>query len=193
MHYIIGLGNPGEEYADTRHNAGRILLENLIKTERLPTPVNSAKLGGLISEGVLSGKEIQILLPNTFMNQSGQAVKKLCPVEETEKLVVIYDDVDIPLGEVKISYDRGDGGHNGLKSIVETLGTKEFVRVRVGIAAKGMMEAAVRPTGDKLGKYVLGRFTKRELEELTAVTDNVTSALKAILTKGHQAAMNEIN
>lgn len=193
MYYIIGLGNPGEEYADTRHNAGRILLENLIKTERLPAPVNSAKLAGLLSEGVLYGEEVRILLPNTFMNQSGQAVKKLCPVEEIEKLIIIYDDVDIALGEVKISYDRGDGGHNGLKSIVETLGTKEFIRVRVGIAAKGMMEAAVRPTGDKLGKYVLGRFTKRELEELMVVTDKVTLALKAILTKGYQAAMNEVN
>jgi len=193
MYYIIGLGNPGEEYADTRHNAGRIILESLIKSERLPAAVNSAKLGGLLSEGVLFGEEVRILLPNTFMNQSGAAVKKLCPEDETNKLIVIYDDVDIPLGEVKISYDRGEGGHNGLKSIVETLGTKEFIRVRVGIAAKGMMEAAVRPTGDKLGKYVLGRFGKRELEELMAVTAIVTEAIKAILTKGFQAAMNEIN
>lgn len=193
MHYIIGLGNPGKEYEDTRHNAGRILLESLIETEHLPATVKSAKLGGQISEGVLFGEEVQILLPETFMNQSGMAVKKLCPLEETEKLIVLYDDVDIPLGEIKISFDRGDGGHNGLKSIVETLGTKEFIRIRIGIAARGMMEAAVRPTGDKLAKYVLGRFSKRELEELMAVTSKLASALEAILTKGHQAAMNEIN
>lgn len=193
MYYIIGLGNPGKEYEDTRHNAGRILLELLIKSERLPTAVNSAKLGGQVSEAVLFGEEVRILLPDTFMNQSGMAVKKLCPLDETDKLIVMYDDVDIPLGEVKISYDRGDGGHNGLKSIVETLGTKEFIRIRVGIAARGMMESPVRPTGDKLARYVLGKFSKKELEELVGVIDKVALAFKATLTKGYMAAMNEIN
>lgn len=193
MYYIVGLGNPGEEYEDTRHNAGRRLVSSLIASERLPDAVNSAKLGGLLSEGVLFDEEVKILLPNTFMNQSGTAVKKLCPAEELDHLIVVYDDVDIPLGEIKISFDRGNGGHNGLKSIVDTVGSQEFIRLRIGIAAKGMMEAAVRPSGDKLGKYVLGKFTKRELEELKETEPLFKQALSAILQKGYQVAMNEVN
>jgi peptidyl-tRNA hydrolase, PTH1 family len=193
MFYIVGLGNPGQEYEDTRHNAGRLILGAVTKNERLPTAVNSAKLGGLLSEGMLFGAEVRTFLPNTFMNQSGTAVKKLCEGGAVKDLIVVYDDVDIPLGEVRVSFDRGDGGHNGLKSIIETLGTKEFIRVRIGIAAKGMMEAAVRPSGDKLAKYVLGKFTKRELQELVDLQPLVASVLEVILTSGYEVAMNKFN
>ncbi len=134
MHYIVGLGNPGEKYKNTRHNIGWTVLDYFIENEGLPGLVDSAKYAGSMSTGVVNGQEVTILYPNTFMNKSGSAVRKLVPKEEAEKLVVVYDDVDLPVGDIKVSVGRGAGGHNGVASIIESLGSKDFVRVRVGIA-----------------------------------------------------------
>jgi PTH1 family peptidyl-tRNA hydrolase len=194
MYYIVGLGNPGETYEATRHNVGWMVLDNFIATSGLPTPVISSKYVGRLSEGVVNGCEVRCVYPETYMNKSGSAVAKLVPREATHQLVVLYDDVDLPLGEVKVSFGRGDGGHNGIKSIVNSIGTKDFVRVRIGICPTSFWtRAPKRPQGAKLPKYVLGKFTTRERQVVQEVSQRVHEILLTILTDGYPAAMNQWN
>lgn len=194
MYYIVGLGNWGEKYENTRHNVGFLLLDGLVADFGLPKPEAKMPYEGLYTEGKIEGEEVAILFPTTFMNNSGLAVRKLVSPQEIENLVVIYDDVDLPLGKIKISKDRGDGGHNGIKSIIHHLGTKDFVRVRVGIAPLHTETGLpVRPEGEKLGNYVLNKFSKRELEELEAVKVKIKEAMNLIVNNGVVKAMNEFN
>jgi PTH1 family peptidyl-tRNA hydrolase len=194
MFYLVGLGNPGEEYSKTRHNIGRAVLLRVAKKHGLPQPVESAKYAGSISEGMLYKTEVTILLPDTYMNKSGSAVRKLVPdKEEAKRLVVIYDDVDLPVGEVKLSVGRGSGGHNGIESIIGALGTRDFMRIRVGIAGRGFFGRVKRPKGENLSKHVLGAFKRGEEKQLAEVDEKVDGALKLIIEKGIDAAMNRFN
>lgn len=194
MHYIVALGNPGEEYKDTRHNVGFLMLDYVVEKLGLPTPIYSIAYEGRMTKGKINGEEIICLYPETFMNHSGVAVKKLVPIDETGNLIVIYDDVDLPLGKVKISKGRGAGGHNGIKSIIASMGDKEFVRVRVGISPINTETGLpVRPQGDKLSNFVLKKFTKGELEELDKVKENLSRLLEVIVKDGVGIAMNEGN
>lgn len=192
MFIIVGLGNPGERYETTRHNAGRIVLKNSLDRLGLPDMVSSSKSGGQISEGVIENTPATVFFPDSYMNESGRSVRKFLS-EPTDSLIVVYDDIAIPLGEFKLSFGRGDGGHNGLASIIAATGTKDFVRVRVGIAPKTWWGTVVRPTGDKMSTYVLGNFTKRELGKLNDITENVTEAINLIVAKGPLLAMNKFN
>jgi len=192
MFYIIGLGNPGTQYARTRHNVGWMALDHLT-TLGLPAAVSSSKYAGRISEGVLGGEEVMLLYPDTFMNKSGSAVKKLVAKGDEGQMVVVYDDVAIPVGEIKVSFGRGDGGHNGIKSIVDSMGTKEFARVRIGIAPKSFFGKTKRPTGERLTKHVLGDFKKREQKELEEGLEKAQVAITLIVQDGVEKAMNILN
>ncbi len=194
MHYIVVLGNPGEEYENTRHNVGFLMLDYVVEKLDLPTPNYSMAYEGRLTKGNINGEEAMFLYPETFMNHSGMAVRKLVPTNEIGNLIVVYDDVDLPLGKIKISHGRGDGGHNGIKSIISSLGDKDFIRVRVGISPVNTETGLpVRPQGDKLGDFVLKKFTKGELEELDKVKENVFRLLKVIIKDGVSIAMNEGN
>ena len=165
-----------------------------MKVFDLPAPTYSMAYEGKVSKGKINDQDVMCLYPETFMNNSGLAVKKLVPKDEAEKLIVIYDDVDLPLGKIKVSKDRGDGGHNGIKSIIQHLGTKDFVRVRVGIApVNNETGLPVRPSGNGLGNYVLNKFSKRELEELDKTKVEVKELIEMILTNGVTKAMNKFN
>lgn len=197
MFYIIGLGNPGEKYQHSRHNVGWLMVDAFVELLGLPGFVASSKYAGAVSEGVVLGVEVSVLKPDTYMNKSGSAARKLVPQGEESRMVVVYDDVDLPLGEFKVSVGRGDGGHNGIKSLVSSLGTKEFVRVRIGIAQKTVWPwekgETRRPSGTALPRFVLKDFTRREHEALTALAPRVANCLKTILTDGPEAAMNRFN
>ncbi len=193
MFYIVGLGNPGEKYKNNRHNVGWMALDYVIETLGMPKPMASSKYGGHISEGAIEKTEVIFLYPDTFMNNSGSAVKKLVPKGEESNLIVVYDDIDIPVGEIKVSIGRGDGGHNGVKSIIKSLDTKDFVRVRVGIAPKNIFGQTKRPTGARLPKHVLGDFKKGEEKKLTETFETVTRALNCIVSEGIEKAMNTYN
>lgn len=193
MFYIVGLGNPGKRYKNTRHNVGWMVLDYMVDTLGLPEAYSSSKYAGRISEGALATDEVVLLYPDTFMNQSGSAVKKLVPKGESEKLIVVYDDVDLPVGEIQISQGKGSGGHNGVSSIVSALGTKNFVRVRVGIAGKSLFGQTKRPTGARLPKHVLGDFKRREQKELIEVFPEASEAIVMIIKEGIQKAMNRYN
>lgn len=194
MYIIVGLGNPGNEYESTRHNIGRIILSNIASHHSLPSFTKSSAYSGLLSEGVLHTNEVGILFPTTFMNNSGTSVTKyLKDKGALEMLTVMHDDIDLVFGEVKISYDRGHGGHNGVKSIIGAVGDKKFIRIRIGIAQKGFFGGIKRPVGDKLVDFVLSKFKSGEMKQLPEITKKVDRALELILTKGHQSAMQEIN
>lgn len=194
MHYIVGLGNPGAEYKNTRHNIGFTVLEHFVTHADFSALYTSSKYQGRVSEGVVEGNEVTVLLPDTFMNASGGAVKKLVPQKEAEHLMVVYDDIDIPFGEIKVSFDRGAGGHNGIKSIIESLGTKDFVRVRVGVATRSIWTGKLkRPKGDALASYVLGSFTAKEVKELPQVQDTIREVITLFVTQGREKTMNTFN
>jgi len=194
MHTIVGLGNPGDEYKNTRHNVGWIVLEEIITKHTLPSLVKSNGYGGMLSEGVLYGAEVGILLPTTFMNNSGTSViKYLKEHGELETLVIVHDDIDLPFGEVRIGFDRGAGGHNGVKSIIDACNSKAFIRIRIGIAKKGFFGGIKRPTGEKLSDFVLSTFKSGELKELQEIGEKVNRALELILTRGVKDAMQEVN
>ena len=198
MYYIVGLGNPGERYQNTRHNIGWLVLDALVTDVRLPQPVQSAQYSGWVSQGQWKGENITVLYPDTFMNNSGSAVKKLLPASESNQLVVLHDDIDLPLGEVRVAFGRGSGGHNGISSIINNLGTKDFVRVRVGVAKTAFwpwqQDKIRRPAGGgALEKFVLGEFTRREQESLYEAVKIASAATLATIEKGYVVAMNEYN
>jgi peptidyl-tRNA hydrolase, PTH1 family len=194
MFTVVGLGNPGDEYRDTRHNVGFAVLGAFVAENRLPSFVQSSRYAGLISEGVFNGADVGILLPTGFMNNSGVSVAKYIKEHESsEQLIVVHDDVDLPFGEVRVSFDRGAGGHNGVQSIINTCITKRFVRVRVGVARKNIFGIIGRPRGDALSSFVLGKFTKSESAHLPEISTKVTTALTLIVTKGVEHAMQECN
>lgn len=194
MYYIVGLGNPGKEYKNTRHNVGFTLLEAFVANVGLPSLHTSKTYNGLLSQGMVAGQEVTVFLPETFMNLSGGAVKKLVPKDELEKMVVVYDDIDLPLSSIKISFGRGAGGHNGIKSIVETLGTQDFLRIRVGIAQKSIWTGKLkRPKGEALASFVLGTFSSREQKELETVAQMMPEVFAVFVNKGKEAVMNKFN
>ena len=161
MYIVVGLGNPSAEYAKTRHNTGRMAADNV-----------RDKVSG-----------IKVFVPDTFMNKTGSAVAKVVKSKRAaEKLIVIYDDLDLPLGTMKISYNRGSGGHKGLESIIRALKTREFIRIRIGIGKKSDVE-----------KHILGNFSKLEMEKLKKVFKGVVTAVETIIEEGLQPAMTEFN
>jgi len=198
MYYIVGLGNPGEKYQNTRHNIGFMVLDTLSISTELPLPVPKAQFSGRISEGKWQKETVIMLYPDTFMNNSGGAVKQIVPTNLINHLVVIHDDVDLALGQVKVSFARGSGGHKGVASIINKLGTKDFIRVRVGVAKISFWpwqkEIVKRPnSGKDLEKFVLSNFGKKEQEILVTAKEKACLAVKMIIAQGYVVAMNHFN
>jgi peptidyl-tRNA hydrolase, PTH1 family len=194
MYTIVGLGNPGDTYAHTRHNVGWTMLMDVIEKRGLPSLVKSGQFSGLLSEGILSGSEVGILLPTTYMNKSGSATRTYIRERgDPEKLIVVHDDVALPLGDVRISYDRGAGGHNGVKSVIDAMTHARFARVRIGIAPKNIFGMVKRPTGDKLSDFVLGEFKSGEQKQFPEIVEKVDRALELIVTQGIEQAMQKCN
>lgn len=192
---IVGLGNPGEEYAETRHNTGRIMLDAFRKSAGLPEFSPKAKYSALASEGKVGKESVLLLEPETFMNKSGSSFKNIAMnPKKAEKVVVVYDDLDLPFGKVKISFNRGSGGHKGIESIVRALKTEAFVRVRVGISPETPSGKLKKPQGEKaVGDFILGKFKPAEEAELKKIAKRVTEALEAILAEGRELAAGKIN
>ncbi len=200
---LVGLGNPGEEYKTTRHNTGRIVLESFRKKNGFSDWESDKKLKALVSEGTLRplgvarGKQQKVLLvePETFMNKSGVSIAPLVKSKKAaESLVVIHDDLDIPLGSMKISFNRGSGGHKGIESIKRAIKTEAFVRVRVGISPATPSGKIKKPKGDKVvNDFILGGFTVREVEILKKVGKRAVDALAMIISDGREKAMSVFN
>lgn len=181
---IIGLGNPGETYRGSRHNAGFAVLDRLAEQAGLRFGPN--RFEAEESEGVIGGIPVCLLKPQTYMNLSGQAVR---PVAEArgvlpERIAVVHDDLDLALGRIQVRKGGGDGGHRGVRSIALALGTDAFVRLRLGIG---------RPASDGAREFVLSGFAPDELARAEALFDRGAEAVRVFLEAGLQAAMNRIN
>ena len=192
MYYILGLGNPDKKYEGTRHNIGRDALSDLVSVENftLDKPAQA-----LVTTTELGGEIVTLALPQTYMNRSGDTARFITeklgvPVE---KIVVVYDDVALPFGTVRLSVGKGDGGHNGIKSIAERIG-KEFIRVRIGVASKSFWTGeTIRPAGGELNKHVLGKFSLLERNKMDSLLPKVHETLALIVSKGITTAMNKVN
>lgn len=185
MHLVVGLGNPGRRYAQTRHNAGFHVVDRL--AERWGARVERKQFGALV-DSVRIGSAVAVLAePQTFMNRSGQAVASLKGFYKLEPgdIVVVHDEVDLDFGVVKLKEGGGHGGHNGLRDIQAKLGNNHFVRVRVGVGRP--------PQGWDTADWVLGKFTSDELSELPDIVDRAADAVELVLKEGAAKAMTEVN
>jgi len=195
MHIIVGLGNPGEEYKDSRHNMGRMMLEAFRKGNDCSEWKEDKKKKVLVSEGRIKKEALLLMEPNNFMNNSG---KSIAPFVKSKKqaaqTIVIYDDLDLPVGIFKISFNRGSGGHKGVDSIIRALKTREFVRVRVGISPTTSSGKLKKPSGEKeVIRFIMNAFSPREREVLKKVSKKIAEALDTIIASGREKAMGEFN
>jgi PTH1 family peptidyl-tRNA hydrolase len=192
---IVGLGNPGEEYALTRHNAGRLALEFFAKKTDASAWKEDKKSQSLTTGARIGSQILALVLPNTYMNKSGAAVGKFVKsVRAAERLVVIQDELDMPLGSFKLSYDRGSGGHKGIESIMRAVKTKRFTRIRVGVSPATATGKLRKPSGEKeVADFILARFKSHEMDELKKVFKKIAEAIECIVTEGPQIAMNRFN
>ena len=186
MHLIVGLGNPGADYAKTRHNAGFLLVENLAAQWKAGWN-NERKFAARMAKANHGGKKVLLCEPQTFMNLSGESVAAVMQFYQlpSENILVVVDDADLPLGEIRLRPGGGSGGHHGLESVAQHLGSKEYARLRIGIGRKN---EARQITG-----HVLGKFSADESALLEKVLERAAMQLECWLTAGLQKAMNQFN
>lgn len=192
---IVGLGNPGKEYENTRHNAGRIILEKIAKANDFPDWRDDMKLKSFKAKGELDGQKVEFLMPNTFMNNSGVAVAPIIDSpKKLKNLIVIYDDLDLPLGSLKISYDRSSGGHNGLESVIKKVKSKEFLRIRIGVSPTTPTGKFRKPKGEEaILKFLLGVFKEDELKIIKNISKKVALIIAMVSAEGKDKAMSIYN
>ena len=186
MYIIAGLGNPGKEYENTRHNIGFDVIDRLAEEENIA--VMESKHKALIGKGYVAGQKVILAKPQTFMNLSGESIREIVDyykVDDTTELIVISDDISLDVGQLRIRKKGSAGGHNGIKHIIQQLGTQNFVRIKVGVGAK--------PKGWDLADYVLGRFDKDDRALVEEAQERACKAVELILTDSVDAAMNEYN
>lgn len=186
MYIIVGLGNPGSKYRNTRHNMGFETVEML--SSKFSIPTDFLKHKAMCGKGMIDGSKVILAMPQTFMNLSGQSVRELTDyykIDVESELIVIYDDIDLEPGQVRIRKSGSAGGHNGMKDIVKCLGSTNFYRIRVGVGAK--------PSQMDLADYVLGHFTDKEREDINKGISLAAEGVSIIINDGIDAAMNKIN
>lgn len=186
MYIIVGLGNPGKQYENTRHNIGFDVIETLAELEQVA--VLEKKHKAVIGKGVVAGQKCVLAKPQTFMNLSGESVRQLLDyykADETTELIVISDDVSLDVGQIRIRKKGSAGGHNGLKNIIANLGHDTFIRVKMGVGEK--------PSGYDLADYVLGHFTSQERKLMDEAAERAAEAIRTIIVQGPDAAMNNFN
>lgn len=169
MIIIAGLGNPGRKYTNTRHNIGFQIIDEFARENNFPEFKMSKKFNALISEK----ENIILVKPQTFMNQSGKAIKKLPETRTRAELIIVHDDIDLPLGKIRISKNRGSAGHKGVESIIKELNSKDFTRLRIGIQPKTGKPKNVE-------KFVLQNFTKEEKETIRTLAKAGHLAIKKL-------------
>lgn len=186
MYLIAGLGNPGRQYEHTRHNIGFDTVDVLV--EEYQVPQSGVRCKGMYGKGMIAGEKVILLKPLTYMNLSGESVRGIADyfkIDPESQLIVIYDDIDLEPGQLRIRKQGSAGGHNGIKDLIKQLGTQKFVRIKVGVGAK--------PQGWDLADHVLGRFDTQERKLVNEAQERAAKAVEMILSKGTDAAMNEFN
>ncbi len=192
IYLVVGLGNPGKEYENTRHNIGRLVLEELRETLSLSEWSFDKYSKSLVTKGVIADKDLVLVQPDNYMNNSGGSLKYFIKSPEMmENLIVVHDDLHLPFGEIKISYGKGDGGHNGVKSIIKHTGTKNFTRLRIGIASKNIFGKIKKQ--HNISKFVLAKFGARENILIKKILKKSSDAILLLIKDGKIVAMNKIN
>ncbi len=183
MFLIVGLGNPGKEYDGTRHNIGFEAIDSLGR--KYSIELNKSKFKGVFGEGFIEGNKVILLKPTTYMNLSGESIREVINFYKIDNnnIIVIYDDISLEIGKLRIREKGSAGGHNGIKSIIANMSTDVFPRIKIGVG---------QPKGD-LVSHVLGRFNKEEEQDLKEVIEASIKAVEIIIKNGAKAAMNELN
>lgn len=185
MYIVAGLGNPTKEYDKTRHNAGFETIDVL--ADMLGTTVEEKKFKGLYGRGIIGGEKVILLKPQTFMNLSGESIREASDFYKVEPdhIIIVYDDISLDVGQLRIRTKGSAGGHNGIKNIIAHLGTQEFPRVKVGVGDK--------PKKMDLADYVLSRFSKEDQAKMEEAYKEAAKAVEVLITQGADAAMNQFN
>jgi len=191
MILIVGLGNPGKKFQKTRHNIGFRIVDEFTRKNNLPKFKLSKKFNAEISEGILGGEKILLAKPQTFMNLSGKSAKPLIDFYKITPpgRVVIHDDIDIPLGKIRIVKGRGAAGHKGVESIIKELGTKNFVRFRIGIQPRSIISTII----ENVDQFVLQKFNKEEEKMVNGVIKKTVEAIEFSLKASLEKAMSKFN
>lgn len=192
MIIIIGLGNPGKKFEHTRHNVGFMAVDALAKINNFPEFKLSKKFSSLISEEIIAEQKILLAKPQTFMNESGKAVRAITKpytINPKPLLVIIHDDIDLPVGKIKIIKERGSAGHKGVESIIKSIGNDGLIRFRIGISpySKPDLEQI------KAKNVVLKKFSKEEQKSIDKTIQNTVDALNLYIIEGIDKTMNEYN
>lgn len=185
MKVVVGLGNPDRKYHGTRHNIGFQVIDYL--SDKYDIAVDTKKHKGLIGKGIIDGQKVLLVKPMTYMNLSGECLRQVMDYYklDPEDITVIYDDISLDVGQVRIRKKGSAGGHNGIKSIIAHLGSQEFPRIKIGVGEK--------PKGYDLADYVLGKFSKAELEVYDGIMPNVAGAVELMVWDEIDQAMNQYN
>ena len=186
MYLIAGLGNPGRQYEATRHNMGFDVVDYLIEKHNVPQ--GGVKFNAMYGKAIIGGERVILMKPLSFMNLSGGPVQEMAnyfKIDPETELIVIYDDIDLEPGQLRVRKKGSAGGHNGIKNIIRRLGTEKFLRVRVGVGAK--------PKDWDLADHVLGRFSDSDRKLVDEGIADAADAVELILSQGVDAAMNEYN
>jgi len=185
MKVIVGLGNPGKEYEETRHNIGFKVIGKLARENNISVTKNKHK--ALIGDGIIATEKVMLVMPQTFMNLSGESVGAILNFYkiDVEDLIVVYDDISLNVGDLRIRQKGSAGGHNGMKNIIAHLGTDNFTRIKVGVGNK--------PVGRDLADYVLGKFPKGESKIVSTSIENCSECIEKLIKNGINSAMNEYN
>ncbi|MFH1454776.1 MAG: aminoacyl-tRNA hydrolase [bacterium] len=198
MNYIIvGLGNPGQEYENTRHNTGRIAVESLAKKIGLDIDEwkEDKKIRSEVAKAKIGKNTVLLVKPNTFMNKSGDAVKFLIKSKKAaETLVIVHDDLDLPFGKIKISFNKSAGGHKGVQSVIKAIKTEVFIRMRIGISPITPSGKMKKPSGEKdVIALILGKVKPNELDGWKKIMKKAADGLESIVTEGRDVATMKIN
>ena len=185
MYIIAGLGNPTREYEKTRHNVGFEVIDVL--ADMLGTTVEEKKFKGCYGRGIIGGEKVLLLKPQTFMNLSGESIRAASDFYKVdpEHIIIIYDDISLDVGQLRIRKKGSAGGHNGIKNIIALLGTQEFPRIKVGVGDK--------PKKMDLADYVLSRFSKEDRAAMEDAFKEAAKAVEVMITEGMDTAMNQFN
>ncbi len=191
---IAGLGNPGAEYEHTRHNAGRMIVEDLARRFEFEDFAPDKKSKSLVTSGRVGKQSVTLVLPETYMNKSGVSLGSYVKTKKDAlSFIVIHDDLDLPLGRFKISFGKNSGGHRGVESVMKAVKTKDFIRVRVGISPSTPKGTLKKPTGDRVADFVIAKFKKPEEELFKKVSKKVREAVETVLSEGKERAMGAFN
>ena len=186
MYIIAGLGNPGKDYENTRHNIGYMTIDNF--AGKYGISFSEKKFHSVVGKGVVEGQKVILIKPLTYMNLSGEAIREACDyfkIDPEEELIVLYDDISLPVGQLRIRPKGSAGGHNGIKNIISHLGTEIFKRIKIGVGEK--------PSRMDLADYVLGHFSKEDMELEKEACEKAAEAVLMLMEGKTEEAMNRFN